>query len=211
MKKTYMRSLEEIILFISNNIHRIVALIECEDVHVYKFLTAEFKKGDVRNNFVFQFVFRSYYGLDRAGLSPEFKHEYFELMQYFRKKESFTDKDVAKILLELQSFEDVQGRNAVQFSFTTKLLNMINPEYPIYDSKISHIFGFGYPSKYKRIEKYLSYYTTLKDFYKQMRIDGRCKNMLLVFNKKFSDCPIPDSKKLDFILWVAGKLGIQPK
>jgi len=42
-------------------------------IAVFKFLQSEFYKGDVSKNQLFQFVFCSFYRLNNAGLTPEFK------------------------------------------------------------------------------------------------------------------------------------------
>jgi len=98
-------------------------------IDVLKFLQSEFYKGDVSRNQLFQFVFRSFYRLDNAGLTPEFKKKYFELMESSRGKQLF---DIKIILCELEKFprtkEKKKGeeKGSLQFSFATKLMNTID-------------------------------------------------------------------------------------
>ena len=47
-----------------------------ESVDVYLFLCDEFARGPVTQNYLFQFVYCSFYRLDNAGLTPEFKFSY---------------------------------------------------------------------------------------------------------------------------------------
>jgi hypothetical protein len=57
-----------------------------ESIAVYNFLQTRFQqKEDVTKDLLFQFVFRSFYRLDNAGLGAQFKTRYFELMEEFRK------------------------------------------------------------------------------------------------------------------------------
>ena len=64
----------------------IISNISRESVDVYLWLRDEYKKGNIKNNTVFQFVFRSYYRLDRAGLGKKLKKRYFK--NFLRREES---------------------------------------------------------------------------------------------------------------------------
>src|SRR5262249_39337709 len=62
-----------------------VSALGREPIPVYLFLTQRFNStGDIRSDYLFQFVFRSYYRLDNAGLGDELKVAYFELLQGHR-------------------------------------------------------------------------------------------------------------------------------
>jgi len=58
---------------IDGNAEPVVRAIGREAVDVYGFLSDQFTRGPVVGNHVFQFVYRSFYRLDSAGLTPEFK------------------------------------------------------------------------------------------------------------------------------------------
>jgi hypothetical protein len=83
----------------------ILANLNQESIEVFKFLQSEFHKGDVTKNHLFQFVFRSFYRLDNAGLTPEFKTGYFELMESSRGKQLF---EIEIILCELEKFPRIK-------------------------------------------------------------------------------------------------------
>ena len=59
---------QEIIKNIIDNQSKILSNINDESISVYLFLKNEYKKGRVKENALFQFVFRSFYRLDNAGL-----------------------------------------------------------------------------------------------------------------------------------------------
>lgn len=91
-----------------------------ESVPVYLFITDRFTStSDVSSDFVFQFVFRSYYRLDNAGLGDDFKKRYFQLLQQHR---TCPRPDLRRLCEELAPYETKKGKQSLQFSFATKLL-----------------------------------------------------------------------------------------
>ena len=58
---------------ISSNQKRILDGLGPEPFAVYSFLSSECARGGVDKNPLFQFVYRSYYRLDNAGLTSDFK------------------------------------------------------------------------------------------------------------------------------------------
>lgn len=136
--------INKIIEEISNKQGGILSNIDKESIDVYLFLKKEYKKGNINNNLLFQFLFRSYYRLDNAGLSSKLKKRYFELLA---KKEQ----DLTKILLELYKIHTLKGKNSVQFSFATKLLHTIDNKKPISDTEVLRVFHKNIPGK--KLEK----------------------------------------------------------
>ena len=74
-----MSQIAEITNWIEENSTDIIDNIDIESIEVYQFLQEQYNTTNVEENHLFQFVFRSYYRLDGAGLSAEFKHAFFEL------------------------------------------------------------------------------------------------------------------------------------
>ena len=68
--------MEYLIEFIENNSTEIIENIDFESIEVYNFLKSQFEMSNVTENYLFQFVFRSFYRLDNAGLTPKFKIEF---------------------------------------------------------------------------------------------------------------------------------------
>ena len=112
--------MENIIKFIEGNAVKIIANIDFESVEVYNFLKEQFENSNVNENHLFQFVYRSFYRLDNAGLTPEFKTEYFKILQESRNNYLF---DFESVLKRLFLFPNRKGQNSFQFSFTTKMLS----------------------------------------------------------------------------------------
>lgn len=178
------------------------------DIDVYLFLLDRLHTahGKISTDHVFQFLFRSYYRLDNAGLSPEFKVAYFKIME-----ENFSAKniDLRGICKDLYAYKNRRHQNTLQFSFVSKLAAMIDPELPIYDLYVSKIFGFHAPyghSTDRRLDMLLGFYQRLSA---SMRVfSGRQEYLDL--QKKLGSAishwtRLSATKQGDFILWAAGK------
>src|SRR4051812_17817081 len=84
-----------------------------ESIRVYEWIEAN--KGQPEN-LLFQFVFRSYYRIDNAGLTSDWKVRYFEFM---RDRES----RLPTILEGLYHIPTKKNVKSYQLSFATKLLH----------------------------------------------------------------------------------------
>lgn len=204
-----MTETKKIIDFIEENSDEIVENIEFESIVTYNFLKKQFADFDVRKNYLFQFVYRSFYRLDNAGLTSEFKNEYFIILEEYRNQNFFNFSDVLQRLYEIPSR---RGLNTFQFSFTTKMLNMIDEQMPIYDSEVAKTFGFirpYTPSFDKKLDIYLNQYEVIKDAYLEILNKHLLPKTNICFDEKFKEYKINEIKKLEFIFWSAGKLKIK--
>jgi len=194
---------------IETNAAEIVAAIGRESVEVYGFLSDEFARGSVSENYVFQFAYRSFYRLDNAGLTPAFKREYFVLLEETR---NTAEIDLSRLARKLFGIPNHKGQQSLQFSFVSKLANTANSQYPIYDAEVARVFGFRAPHSYKtfdvRLNEYTAFYNRLRGIYAAI-LDG---NLLPGARQMFRDTyaapleRIPEIKVLDFIFWSARKL-----
>ncbi len=200
-----MEQTKEISDWINENKIDIIQNIDYESVEVFKFLKNEFNNSDVGENFVFQFVYRSYYRLDLAGLTKEFKIEYFKIMQELRNADNI---DILEIIERLYNFENLRGLKSIQFSFATKIANTIDQSIPIYDSQVCKVFNFSRPYQQdfdKKITGYFEQLSIISSTYNEIIDKGLINETLILFNGRF-DNTISEMNKLDFIFWSAGKL-----
>lgn len=194
---------------IEQNAETIVRGIGDEAVDVYRFLAHEFQKGSVAGNHVFQFLYRSFYRLDNAGLTPQFKSRYFTLLDECRASPSISLEHLTR---ELHNFANLKGQRSLQFSFVTKLVNTANGEYPIYDAEVARVFGFRTPYNYKpfesRLREYMTFYASLRKLYGGILRENQLDRARALFHKIYNTNPqmVPEVKVLDFIFWSAGKL-----
>ncbi|MGV8946260.1 MAG: hypothetical protein ACOH1N_07515 [Lutibacter sp.] len=201
-----MEKIREISDWIENHSTEIIGNIDQESIDVYDFIKSEFKKSDINENHLFQFVFRSFYRIDNAGLTPEFKKEYFKILEQYRNEKQF---DFEKVLRRLFSFPNRKGQNTLQFSFVTKMFNTIDDIMPIYDSEVAKIFSLSrpYQSEFEiKLDKYLDQLDKIKIGYEQIIEQNLLPKTIGLFDQVFKDIKLPEMKKLDFIFWSAGKI-----
>ena len=209
-----MLGVDEILSDIEAHARQIVYTIGREAVDVYGFLCDEFARGAADKNCVFQFVYRSFYRLDNAGLTDDFKKRYFELMEMERSRKlpEVDLKSLKRLVEDLHPIPNRRGQESLQFSFVTKLANTVNNQYPIYDAQVAKAFDFHPPSNDKtfdvRLNEYMSFYALLRDTCQ----DTLTRNLLAGPRRDFRELyaappeKIPDTKVLDFIFWSYGKL-----
>jgi len=194
---------------LSINSEEVIANLYQESIDAYIFLKDQFEvTKDIRENYFFHFVYRSFYRLDNAGLSNNMKVEYFNLMQELRNNTPF---DFSVVCDRLYKIPNLKGQNSLQFSFATKMANMINETCPIYDSEVASMFGFRAPYNYKTYDQRLKEYTLFYNDMAKQYIDISQNDLLLsVFenmNSKLNNIEsLSAIKKLDFLMWSAGKL-----
>ncbi len=194
---------------LSQKAQLIVSAIDKESIDVYLFLKNKFIQEKVSENPLFHFVYRSFYRLDNAGLTAQFKSEYFRCLERCRDS---NDIDLAGLIRKLYQFPNLKGQNSLQFSFVTKLANMIDDTYPIYDSEVARIFHFRPPSNNlsfeDRLSGFLDFHSKLKEYYSGLLQDDTCHEIFVRFYEHFPDETrrIPEVKLLDFFFWSAGKL-----
>jgi hypothetical protein len=196
---------------IEENAESLVRGIGREAVEVFGFLSDEFARGPVVGNHLFQFLYRSFYRLDNAGLTTEFKSRYFLLLEESR---NLSEVDLASLVKELYSIPNLKGQQSLQFSFVTKLANTVNRQYPIYDSEVGKVFGFRAPANNKvfeaRLNEYLTFYAKLRVAYSEILTKNLLQEPRRIFRQIYAAPPgrISDVKVLDFIFWSAGKLSV---
>jgi hypothetical protein len=168
-----------------------------ESIRVYEWLEAHKEEPE---NAVFQFVFRSYYRIDNAGLTSDWKERYFEFL-------SQRERSLKTILEGLYHIPTKKNVKSLQFSFATKLLHTLDTNQPIYDSKVAELLGL--PVKKgtdfaANITTCIAVYENLRQAQQQLLLDEGIKNQIAALKDRYKS-QISDEKALDFLLWSAGK------
>lgn len=208
-----MLDIDEILPNIESHAKQIVDAIGREAVDVYGFLCDEFARQPVERNCVFQFVYRSFYRLDNAGLTDDFKKRYFELMEMERSRNSpeVDLNNLKKLVEDLRRIPNRKEQESLQFSFVTKLANTVNTEYPIYDAQVANAFNFHPPYNKDfeiRLDRYMSFYKSLCDTYDTILRQLLLRESRRIFRETYLGPTerIPETKVLDFVFWSYGKL-----
>lgn len=185
-----------------------VAVLDPDAVPVYLFITERYAAAkDVSGDHVFQFVFRSYYRLDNAGLGDAFKVAYFGLLQHHRVGPR---PELHQLCKSLAQHDTKRQKQSLQFSFATKLLATINPAQPIYDSYVASMFGFNPPYHVKdfskRLDKFLGFYQVLSEACRWLTVQTKFASVNAAFAENNDQwAKVPQMKQVDFILWATGK------
>lgn len=200
---------EKVLSIILDNKDKSLKSLDIESFHVYNFMKEQFQQAeDIRNNHLFQFTYRSFYRLDNAGLTSDFKKRYFELLQEYRTRPI----DLKAICVDLYNYKTRKGLNSVQFSFASKLANTIDKNYPIYDSEVIKLFNFNQPYYLKnrddKIDKYIEQYDYIRGSVNELILNPEIKNMFSEMDELFGDIckKMDDIKKLDTLMWGVGKV-----
>ena len=147
--------------------------------------------------------FFRFYGIGRF-VSKSFREKYYNKLLDLRRSK-VKECDIAVLTKELIDEEN----NKIQFSFTTKLLNIIDDEkYPIYDSNVAKAFGFS--SAYGDITQYIEQYNKITETYKSlledyMNIIGNFRGIFPQSNN------LSNMRILDIIIWKIGEEIIKNK
>jgi hypothetical protein len=205
------KSYNEIIELIKNNKVSIFNNLDKESIEVYKFLVNRFKETeDISKDEVYKFLYRSFYRIDNAGLTMEFKNEYFKILQEYRIVTKYSNDTIISIANRLDPFIRLNNTKSFQFSFISKMLNTINVDSPIWDSEVRLVFKFtniksklSLDEKIKMAIEQLEY---MKIVYKQIEESNELNLVIQEFDKNYDIDVMSFNKKLDFILWSCGKI-----
>ncbi len=209
MEQRPFRSLDDVTQLLMDFEPDIPDFLTKEQFEVYKFLQRNCKNSkNLTSDHVFQFVFRSFYRLDNAGLGDEFKDAFFLLFEEQRK--NCESPDVSKIVRSLHTVKTARGKHSFQFSFATKMVATIDPEKPIYDSLVAELFGFnpGYfiRDDEKRITRFMRFYDELERVTRESSENRRLTTFMARMCERVHGLrDVPPTKQLDFVFWAAGK------
>lgn len=201
-----MANIESICSWIETNNTRIIQNIDNESIDVFNFLKDQFSNSNITSNYLFQFVYRSYYRLDNAGLTSEFKAEYFNILQEIRQEKNL---NFGNVLQRLYTFPNKKGQYSFQFSFVTKMFNTINNDLPIYDGEVARMFSFTRPYQANfstKLQKFLKQLEIIQDGYHHIIENNLLPITTSKFDQHFISNKLSEMKKIDFIFWSAGKL-----
>jgi hypothetical protein len=165
-------SLRRFKTYIDNHSSRILENLGDEPIEVYLFLSNRFCKCDVSKDKVFQFVFRSFYRLDLAGLTIGFKDEYFKTLEGLRTARLI---DLTGLVRKFRELPTLRGHKSLQFSFVTKLAHTVDATYPVFDDDVATTFAFSRPTGgdfESRLACFLAFYERLRSTYSAITTDG---------------------------------------
>ena len=98
------------------------------------------------------------------------------------------------------------GVQTLQFSFATKLLHMVQPQLPIYDSRVCRFYLFEQnpPTKQslqQRTNRLLGFYSFLSAEYARVINGNLLSNAIAAFRQHFQPQQHSDVKIVDWLIW----------
>lgn len=175
-----------------------------KDITPYLWLLRELQNGDITKNKKFQSTYKHYWKMSSARLSETFLNRYFELLEH--SKYEIKKASVKSIALQLYSTPTHNNRNSLQFSFSSKLVHMIAPQNPIYDSMIESFYFLPPPknkeTEERKIERLVSSYNFLRMEYKRISEQNLLGEAITHFQQHFKiDNSYTESKIIDTLIW----------
>jgi hypothetical protein len=189
---------------ISQHLHQLIGTVKPkEDIDPYVWMIRELPNRDVAHDEEFQKKYSAYWALNGAGLGQTFRSEYFSLME--REKRSHMT-DVAGVTRKLYEIPvNSKNKKALQFSFATKLVHMVNPTLPVYDRMVETFYFL--PRSYageteKKLENLLLSYRFLVKEYDRILREKFLNETLETFRRHFCLQPsYSDQKIIDTLIW----------
>ena len=197
--------MENIIKGIESRSSEIIQSIAQESLDVYQYLSSQLKNTDVRSDYFYQFVYRSFFRLDNGGLTDTFKSKYFELLEANKNKKEF---NYYEILSQLYLIKNKKEQYSFQFSFVTKMHNIIQNDRPIFDANVVDVLKLKLRNKKlfdEKFEIFMEGLSEIESFYSKAIKDNLLPITLSSFDNKFYGNKLTPNKKIDFILWADGR------
>lgn len=134
--------------------------------------------------------------------------KYFNKMETLRNTDTYDIRDLTEYLVDSNARDrNKQKTEKVQFSFVTKLLNIMNDaKYPIYDLNVATVFGFAVPYQpdiKDKIDKYVELYEIIQRVYEEVLIVYA--DRIASFRKMFDCVDVTDLRVVDIITWKLGE------
>ena len=175
------------------------------DIQPYVWLLERLPNTNVGNDIEFQRVYRRYWQLNSARLSQEYLATYFGHLELLKSQpEHVNVATIARHMYPLPTHGN--GRQSVQFSFSSKLVHMLRPEQPVYDSMVESFFFLPTGSTNETTEQKLSRlqisYEFLYQEYGRVLEHGLLRDSINSFREHFQvNEGYTDRKIIDTLLW----------
>jgi hypothetical protein len=169
-----------------------------EGLDKYEAIMKLYKKSiQISSSDDFQSSFRNFYRMNLAGFSSDCNKEYFKLLDKARVNEKIDFKFI------LQRLYEKSGKK--HFSFTTKLLATVNPNLPVWDSKVRKYLKYRFDLKFKDsfrdVDSCEQEYDRFCAWFKNFLKSDEATKLINEFDKKMPNVKITKMKKIDLMFW----------
>ncbi len=186
---------------INQNAAAVLSELDRLKIPEYLRLRAGMSFVDVAVDMDFQLRYRSYWRMNVGRFGPAFYKRYFALLGDCQHRNSADVRQAIQVLSDI----GVESRG-LQFSFATKLVHMIDPRLPVYDSYVAAFYFYAPASSKttpaKRIDDLVEFYEFLREEYARVLRDGLLREALQGFKSRVTTGDsIPDERIIDWLLW----------
>jgi hypothetical protein len=168
----------------------------------YKYLMEAFRRTDTSRDVQFQRTYRSYWQMGAARLGDEFCKEYFAHLEELK---AFERPDVGRIAIRLYNVaSNRKGARKLHFSFSTKMVHMLQPDRPVYDSLVAQFYflsedGTTFDEKLK--SRLGSYQFLVTEYWRVLK-EGLLAPSIMAFRERFTFADtFTDTKIVDTLIW----------
>ena len=150
----------------------------------------------------YQARYKHYWRLNAARLSANYCEAYFRALQEAQANLPAIG-DLARKLYSTPTHGN--SRQSLQFSFATKLLHMVSPTSPIYDSLVAAFYYYQEPTRgitlAQRVAAHVGFHTFLVQEYARIIANNLLAPSIQAFRQKFNPIRFTDEKIIDSLLW----------
>jgi hypothetical protein len=190
---------------INANIGPLLSTIEpLHDVRPYVWILEELATPSACQSAAFQQKFSTYWAMGAARLGTAFKTAYFSLLEESKNAPHRCNvENVAKHLFEVPV--NSKEKKALQFSFATKLVHMVDPTLPVYDTRVESFYFLPrqYSGKHEvKLANLLCSYEFLIREYARVLRDGLLSSAIREFRRSFNPPQTyTEQKVIDTLIW----------
>ena len=200
--------------YINRLAHQLTTDLGQQDVETYQHLCDDLGPAVANPDAYqdYQGQYRDYWGMNAAGLTPAQFDAYFQFLADLAQQAQADNgqipglDDICETLTEichqLHEMPNQQGRHCIYFSFATKLVHMVYPDYPIYDSKVKAFYFLPDPAGDfgPRMGTLLPSYRFLHREYNRILDDHLLDGAMALFANQLGDVGSP-AKVIDWLIW----------
>ena len=199
--------LKDIILMMKRNSANIIEEIPQEEIDLYIFIQRQFnKQKSGAPGKKFKKLFLLFYGVRISQIRTYFDKLFdSNLYNKLHKIENFDELEI--IYEELLDFFHADS-SKYQYSYISKLVHTINPDFPIYDSYVEVALGLkeSPDTEQRRKEFWSIIYVKIYNIYQLIIEKELLKEVIEDFSIKREIIAMNNIKILDFLFWGAGAL-----
>jgi hypothetical protein len=184
---------------INSNIHPILQQIQRDWVNEYDWLVSNLPDCDQP---AYQRRYKVFWRLNAARLHDNFCKAYFQALQSARS----IPPDLSNLTLALHATPTHgSGRRSLQFSFASKLLHMVSPSLPIYDSLVAAFYFYEEQNRklllQQRVASLVGFHNFLSSEYERILTHKLLGPSIAAFRNHFNPLHFTDEKIIDSLIW----------